>query len=400
MKILVVCQFYYPEPFRIHEITSSMVRRGHSVTVITTYPNYPEGKIYDGYSNDGTKKELKDGVVIYRIYSRPRMKGSLNLGLSFIDFYKKANKFVRNFKDSFDIVYSYQLSPVMQVIPAYKYARRNNIPLYVYCLDIWPDSILDVFPSQKSIFYKLVKWWSRSIYSKADMIGITSVSFKDYLINKLGLRNIPIEYRPQHSDDVKGNENFDKHTDGCDIFFMGNIGESQNFDMIIDAVKLVRHIDTFKLHIVGEGSMYNHTVERVQQEGLGDKIVFYGRRPYSEMPQFYKMADACLLTLTNKSSIGMTVPGKLQNYMAAGKPIIASIGGDSTMVIEAAHCGIVAIPDDSTALANAFVEFVNNKDKYSICGNNARKYYLANYTLDKHIDRLEEDLLYLVRSKA
>lgn len=398
MKILVICQYYYPEPFRIHEITQELVRRDYKVTVLTTYPNYPEGKIYDGYVNKETKREVINGVDVIRISSRPRKTGSINLGLSFIDFYIKASRFIKRFEEEFDVVYSYQLSPVIQIIPAYKYAKKHNVPLYVYCLDIWPESILDVFPSDKSLFYKLVKKWSVSIYKKANLIGVTSQSFIDYFRDDLGIKDITVHYLPQHSDDVKGNDDFTTEDNDCfDLFFMGNVGESQNMDMVIDAVSLIKDISGYKIHIVGEGSMYNHSVERVQKEGLTEKIVFYGRKPYSEMPDFYKKADACLLTLANVSKIGLTIPGKLQNYMAAGKPVIASIGGDAPRVINESKCGIYAKPDDPKALAAAILEFVNNRGNYVECGANAREYYLENFTLEKHVDRLVEELIELVR---
>lgn len=401
MKILAICQYYYPEPFRIHEICQELVKRGHKVTVLTTYPNYPAGRIYDGYENEGMKREMIDGVDVIRISSRPRKSGAINLGLSYFDFYLRANRFIDRFEEDFDVVYSYQLSPVMQTIPAYRYANKHNVPLYVYCLDIWPESILDVFPSNKSLFYKWVKQWSVSIYKKADVIGVTSQSFVDYFHEDLSIKDIKVHYLPQHSDDVKGDSDFSVSDDECvDIFYMGNIGESQNMDMIIDAVAMIKNMDGFKLHIVGDGSLYKHSITRVEEEGLSEKIIFYGRKPYSEMPSFYKKADVCLLTLANVSKIGLTIPGKLQNYMAAGKPVIASIGGDAPKVIQEAACGICAKPDDPKALADAIVEFVNNMSEYREYGVNARNYYLEHFTLKKHVDILEEELIGLVNYKS
>lgn len=397
MKILAICQYYYPEPFRIHEICQELVRRGHQVTVLTTYPNYPAGRIYDGYENKGIKREMINGVDVIRISSRPRKTGTINLGINFFDFYLRANKFIDKFDEDYDVVYSYQLSPVMQAIPACRYAKQHHVPLYIYCLDIWPESILDVFPNKKSLIFKIVNKWSISIYKHADVIGVTSPSFIDYFLDDLSINGVKVHYLPQHSDDVKGDSDFSVKDDECvDIFFMGNVGESQNMDIIIDAVAMLKDMDGFKIHIVGDGSYYNHSVTRVREEGLSEKIIFYGRKPYSEMPTFYKKADACLLTLANVSKIGFTIPGKLQNYMAAGKPIIASIGGDAPKVIQEAECGICANPDDPKALADAIVEFVNNKSKFIQFGENARNYYLKHFTLNRHVDMLEDELRQLL----
>lgn len=393
MRILIVSQFYYPEPFRIHEIAQELVKRGHQVTVLTTYPNYPAGKIYDGYINKGIKREVLNGVDLIRISSRPRKTGLINLCLSFFDFYLRASRFVNHFNEKFDVVYSYEVSPVMQIIPAIKYARKHDVPLYIYCLDIWPEAILDVYPHKESLFFKWIKKWSVSIYKKANLIGVTSPSFINYFHNDLNIREAKIHYLPQHSDDVSIGSDFTSIDNGClDIFFMGNVGKSQNMDIIIDAVALIKSNSGFKIHIVGDGSMFNHSVERVRNEGLSDKIVFYGRKPYTEMPLIYKQADACLLTLANVSKVGLTIPGKLQNYMAAGKPVIASIGGDAPIVIEESKCGICVEPDNAKALSEAIMEFVDNKHKYADCGKNAREYYLKHFTLKKHVDVLEAEL--------
>lgn len=108
---------------------------------------------------------------------------------------------------------------------------------------------------------------------------MTSQSFIDYFRDDLGIKDITVHYLPQHSDDVKGNDDFTTEDNDCfDLFFMGNVGESQNMDMVIDAVSLIKDISGYKIHIVGEGSMYNHSVERVQKEGLTEKIVFLRKK--------------------------------------------------------------------------------------------------------------------------
>lgn len=403
MKILVVCQFYYPEPLRIHEIAEGLVVKGNEVTVLTTYPNYPGGDTYPGYENKGVKREDINGVKVIRISSRPRKQGSINLGLSYFDFYLRANRFISHFDEEFDVVYSYQLSPVMQTIPAIKYARKHKVPLFTYCLDIWPESIRDVFPSDTSIFFKWVMKMSVSVYRDAyrlGLIGVTSQSFIDYFKDDLGMETDRIVYLPQHSGDVKGEQDFTSEENGClDIFFMGNVGESQNFDMIIDAVGLIGDRKGFVLHVVGDGSVYQYVVDRVNGEGLSDKVVLYGRKPYSDMPKYYKMADVCLLPLTNTTKVGLTIPGKLQNYMAAGKMVIASIGGDAPRVIQEAQCGVCVEPDNARALADAILEVLENRDKYSECGNNARKYYLEHFTLEKHLEGLLAQMEKIITAK-
>lgn len=399
MKILIVTQFYYPEPFRVNEIAEGLKKKGNDVNVLTTYPNYPQGEIYDGYKAKGISTENINGIEITRIVSRPRGKRKINLALSYLSFYRRATRYLRHSKkNDYDIVYCYQMSPVMQAIPACWLSKKNKIPLYIYCLDIWPESIRDFFPNEKSLIFRIIKKMSIKIYNSATKIGVTSKSFIRYLHSECAVPYENLLYLPQHADDLAANEDLTTEENKCvDIVFTGNVGESQNMDQIIDAVKLLSDVENFKIHIVGAGSALHYTQERVNKEGLANKIIFYGKRPYKEMPEFYRLADACLLTLSNKTQIGLTIPGKLQGYMAAGKPIIASINGDAADVIKEAACGICVPADDVELLAKAIREFICNKEKYQTCGINARKYYEKHFTLKTHIDALNEQLSAMVK---
>ena len=140
MNILVVSQYYYPEPFRINEICEELVRRNHKVTVLTCNPNYPDGEMYDGYKNVNSK-EIIDNVIVYRCKCRPRHKGAFNLGLNYIDFVRQANKFISSIDEYFDCIYVYQLSPITSCLPAIKLKKKNKIPILLYCLDLWPESL-------------------------------------------------------------------------------------------------------------------------------------------------------------------------------------------------------------------------------------------------------------------
>ena len=140
MNILVVSQYYYPEPFRVNEICEELVRRGNKVTVLTANPNYPDGEIYDGYQNKNLK-EVINGVTVYRCKCRPRYNGAINLALNYVDFVRQANKKIEKINEAFDCIYAYQLSPVTSCLPAIKLKKRKNIPLFLYCLDVWPESL-------------------------------------------------------------------------------------------------------------------------------------------------------------------------------------------------------------------------------------------------------------------
>ena len=202
MKILVISQFYPPEPFRIGDICEELAKRGNDVTVITALPNYPKGEIYEGYEKKDKLDERLKRVHIIRCKSRPRHQGVFNLGLSYLSYMSKANKIVKKMQTDFDIVFVYQLSPVLMAIPAIKYKKKHNTPIYLYCLDVWPDSIRDIFKSEKSILYWIIKMISRRIYCACDMIGVTTRSFIKYLNEKCCVKLDNMVYLPQHAEDT------------------------------------------------------------------------------------------------------------------------------------------------------------------------------------------------------
>jgi glycosyltransferase involved in cell wall biosynthesis len=394
MKILVVSQYYYPEPFRINDICEEFVKRGNAVTVLTSLPNYPDGEIYKGYE-DKTGGEVIKGVKVIRCKIRPRKKGSVNLLRNYISFWLSAYREVKKLDSDFELVYSYQLSPVSSVAPANWYARHYKVPHYLYCLDIWPESIVQNI-SSKSLLFKAISKYSKREYRGASRIGVTSPSFINYLERLTGKPHGVFSYIPQHALEMPltNKENSDK----LHILFTGNIGESQNLEVLIQAVESVRDKNGLKVTLVGSGSDYDRLVNLVSDKKLNDVITFTGRLPKSMMPEFYAKADFCFLSLRDEGAVSWTIPGKLQEYMSAGKPILAAINGDAKFVIEDAQCGVCVEFDDYQGLASKIEHFINYKSELLGFGQNARSYFEKNFTLQKHVDKLENELRELLMS--
>lgn len=399
MKILVVSQYYWPEQFRINEVCEELVRRGHEVTVLTGRPNYPEGEVYLGYENK--EQENHNGVNIVRCKIRPRKKGNLNLGLNYLSYMWRANKAIKKISADFDISFVYQMSPVLMAVPAIRYKKRTGCPVYLYCLDIWPESIKDVFKNERSIFYKFVKKVSQVIYNSADHISITSKPFAGYLHDVCKVSEEKISYLPQHAEDVMLMSDIRTIDNGCiDLVFMGNVGYAQDLENVARAVQLVRTEKNFLIHIVGDGSTLKQLKECVKQLGVEEKFVFYGRHPLEDMPYYYCLADACLLTLGNDNATGMTIPGKLQGYMSAGKVVIAAINGAANELILESNCGISVPAGQPKELAKAITRFIENNDQFIDCGKNGRAYFEHFFCLDQHISQLDKELQECVTRKG
>ena len=384
MKILIVCQYYYPEPFRISDICESLVERGHEVTILTGLPNYPEGKILKEYKNGKKRVEKLNGVEIIRCFEIGRGNNKVSLFLNYLSFMISASIKALFIKRDFDIVLVNQLSPVMMAIPAIIYKKKNKKKIITYCLDLWPDSLVAGGIKKESLIYKVFYQISRKIYKSSDKILISSKMFEKYFIDYLKVNNIEINYLPQYAEDIffsnvcinnfKLEENINSKV--FNFMFAGNIGKAQSIETIMEAANILQNNENIHFHIVGDGSNLESCKLIAKQYELNN-ITFYGRRDIYEMPMFYDMADAMIVSLKNDEKLSYTLPGKVQSYMAAGKPIIGSVNGEAKRVIEEAKCGLVCEAENFEELAKIILEFCNMNKKDEM-GKNSREYY-SNY---------------------
>jgi len=396
MKILVVCQYYYPEPFRITDICETLVQKGHQVTILTGLPNYPEGKVLDEYRNGKKRNEILNGVKVIRTFEVGRGNSRLKLFLNYFSFAISASLKAFFMKDQYDVVFVNQLSPVMMSIPAIVYKKKHNKKLLLLCLDLWPDSLAAGGVRKKTIIYKIFLIISRWVYRSADWILVTSNMFKDYFQNTLGSSITNIEHLPQYAEDLFSErvDSIEAETSGCNkgfnFVFAGNIGEMQNVETIVKAANELHTHHNITFHIVGDGSKLEECKQLAERFSLAT-INFYGRRPVEQMPYFYDMADAMLVTLKNNQALSYTLPGKIQSYMAAGRPVIGAINGETSYVIKDANCGLCCEAEDHKELAKLILQFCTTDSKAQM-GINAKNYYIKNYSKERFIARLESTL--------
>lgn len=401
MKILVVCQYYYPEPFRITDICESLVKRGHEVTVLTGLPNYPEGHVLDNYRHGKKRNEILNGVKIIRCFEIGRGNIHLKLFLNYLSYAVSATLKVKFMKEEYDVVLVNQLSPVTMGIPAMAYKKKYNKKILFYCLDLWPDSLAAGGIKEESKIYKLFYKISKWIYNSADTILVTSSMFKDYFINTLKINNINIKHLPQYAEDLFTQSEDNTATEIAasserklyNFVFAGNIGDMQSVETIVKAANELNKYSNIMFHIVGDGSKLDECKQIANDLKLAN-IMFYGRRPLDEMPQFYGIADAMLITLKDNKTLSYTLPGKVQTYMASRKPIIGSINGETRHVIEQAGCGLCCEAEDYKGLSDLILEFCNS-DKKETMAANAQKFYFEKYSKEKFMSILEHELINL-----
>ena len=204
----MICQYYKPEPFRISDICEELVHRGHEVHVVTGYPNYPEGVLYEGYGKGKHIDEVINGVKIHRCYTVPRQTGIIKRFLNYYSYAIFSTKYVLSKKcvasdgRTFDVVYCNQLSPVMMAHAAIAYKKKYKVPVVMYCLDLWPESLIAGGVRRDSILYKYYHHVSKEMYQKMDKILITSRMFSEYFQREFGFQNKKTEYLPQYAEGI------------------------------------------------------------------------------------------------------------------------------------------------------------------------------------------------------
>lgn len=404
MKILIVCQHYWPEPYPLTDICEELVHRGHEVRVITDVPNYPMGYIYDGYKNGKQREQEHNGVRITRTFTIGRRHNVVFRLLNYFSYAISSTWYTTHLKEAYDVVFCNQTSPIMMVSAGLAYAKKNNKKSFIYCMDLWPASLAAGGMKESSPIYKIFGLISRRLYRRADTILITSLMFKSYLKEKFDITDEKIKYLPQYADsqfDLLPNVGKNKET--VDFVFAGNIGAAQSLDTVINAAQILNKENTankgntIRWHIVGDGSELEN-LKKLAQKLETDNVIFHGRKPIENMPEYYAMADAMIISLTADEFISMTLPGKMQTYMAAGKPILASANGEIQNVIHKSKCGYCAKAGDSKAFAQAVVKFLECEDKLEL-GKNAKAYYAEHFTRKLFMDKLESELDNAVRKQ-
>lgn len=356
MKVLIVTNHFYPEVFRVNDVAYDLAAKGNQVTVITCIPNYPIGHFFDGYGLFKNRKEVLNGVTILRVPVIPRGEGGgVRLFLNYLSYLITASitTFFQSFIKKFDCVLVHETSPVTVGVPAVIIKKIQKIPLYFWVLDLWPESLSAAGGIKNkyilAFFERIVKY----LYSSSDKILMSSKSFEISILEK-GDYKSKLVYFPNWGEDIFSNP---VHTatipelpEGFKIMFAGNIGEAQDFESIMQAALLMKEEKDIKWIFIGDGRKKDWVNLFIKKYSLHETVYTLGRYPINTMPAFFKEADAMLITLKDEFVFNLTVPAKLQAYLAASKPVIAMLNGEGANIIKESGCGYVVKSGDFQSL--------------------------------------------------
>ena len=391
-------QYFWPENFRLNELVAELSKRGHHVTVLTGKPNYPEGYVYPEYLKNPSSFDNYEGAEIVRVPLVARGTGRMQLLINYVSFPISACLLgawrLRGRK--FDIVLSIGLSPAFANIPAGMMRWLKAAPHIMWILDLWPDTLRAVGVLKSDVLLTLVGKVVGWIYSRTDLILAQSKSFRGQIL-RYAPGNARIEYFPAWADEI-----FDDVGLGCfapeialsphvfTVLFAGNIGEAQDFPAILAAADLLRDRADIRWVIVGDGRGSEWVEREILRKGLQENVLMIGRHSLSRMPEFFAHADALLVSLRADPIFAMTIPGKVQSYLASGLPILAMLDGEGAQIIDEAGAGLVCKASDSVALASNVVELAH-ADALSLrqYGAKGRAYYEANFNRSTLVDKLE-----------
>ena len=401
MKLLFVCQHYWPEPYNITDVCETLAQRGHEITVLTGLPNagMPRNDVLPEYKhNRELRHEEHNGVTILRTWLLPRKNSLINRVMNYFSFWNRSCAYMRTITKKYDVVIGYQYSPVFQVSAGRQYAKRTGTPFLLYCFDLWPESLVVGGVNKASLIFLWMKRVSRKIYASADTLAVSSPSFCDYFREELGIDSVHSVYLPQYAEDLFGEQGVEQAIDSSlfpsshlHFMFAGNVGKAQSVETIIEAASFLQD-RAILFHIVGSGSSLE-ACKALANELHITNVIFHGRHKLEEMPAYYAKADVMLVTLTGSPLIRHTLPRKVQTYMAASKPIVASIEGETKRVIDEAQCGKCAPVQDADELSRVCLEMAQlTHGERAELGKNARAYYEAHYSKERFFDVLESEL--------
>lgn len=402
MHCLLLTNHFYPESFRCNDVAFELAKRGYKVTVLTAIPDYPQGKFHEGYSLFKRRKEVVNGVQVVRVPIIPRGNGkTVRMVLNYVSglFFFMIYAFWYALFHKFDCIFVHDTSPAFICLPAVLIKKIQKIPLDLWILDMWPQSLV-AGGIQSSFVYKRIDCMMDFVYRNSTIIHISSLGFRK-LLRKRGVPDNKIAYLPNWSDDAitKGEEfMLPALPDGFIIMFAGNIGEAQNMENVLKVALLLKEHTDIHWVFLGDGRKKCWVETFVEEHDLGATVHLLGRFPIQAMSSFFKKADVMLVSLTDNLVFNLTLPAKVQAYMSCAKPIMAMLNGEGQDIVEKSNCGWYVNADEPEKAAEMLLRVSRlSKDQLERVGKNGYEYYLKNFQKNVCIDTIDNALKQIVK---
>lgn len=394
--ILIYSQYFYPEQFRINDICLELVKRGYKVSVVTGIPNYPEGKFYEGYSWTEMRTENWQGINIYRMPIVARGKYRIGLIVNYTSFVVATRFLEKNLPQDIDIVFTYEVSPMTQALPAIWYARRHKLKHILYVMDLWPENIVAVTKLSNKFVLNQIDKMVNYIYKQSNFILASSKSFVK-AIESRGVEKEKLSYWPQYAEDIYGvkEKNNDvvsvNQPDELSFVFAGNIGEAQGLSILPKvAKKLKTENKSVKFIIIGDGRYKSELQRQIKKAQVENYFLFIGRQPAHQIPYYLAKYDVGLITLDSNDIFEKTIPAKVQSLMACGMPLLVSADGEVQEIVKSAECGFASNSGNVDEFVKNIKRFMNlNSNELLKMKKKSLDYYNENFNKKLLMDQFE-----------
>ena len=360
MKLAILTQNYIPEPDpKMHVLASGLVKRGHTVTVLTGFPNYPSGTIYSGYRQTLWTKQVIDGVDVVRMPLYPdRSRSTIRRSLNYLSFATVASLFGPWHCPDIEALFVYH-PPVTLGVPAYLISLLRRAPFVCEIQDMWPETLAATKMVSEGAIIRALTRLASFTYRKAAAITVISPGFKRNLIEKgVPEEKIHVIFNWAYEgafEPVARDASFGAKAglaDRFNVLYAGNMGPAQGLENVIRAATLLADVPDAQFVLMGSGIDQPRLSEEAGRLGLRN-VRFIERQPMERMPHYYAWADAVMIHLTDDPLFAITVPGKTQSALASGRPVLACVAGDAADLILSARAGLAVPPCDPAALAGA-----------------------------------------------
>lgn len=397
--ILVVSQYFYPEQFRINDMCKEWINRGYEITVITGIPNYPQGRFYRGYGWLKKRTEEYEGVHIVRLPLIARGNNSITLILNYFSFVVSGRIWSLFTKIKADKVFVFEVSPMTQALLGVWYAKRNHVPCLIYVQDLWPENVEVVTGIHNKRIIGAIDRMVDYIYSNCKYIFATSYSFVKRIEERKTVwkdGKSKVVYWPQYAEEFYKplkpkalKEILDNDT--FKIIFTGNIGYAQGLEILPKAAAILKREHTLcEFYIIGDGRYKKEFEGDILKNDVTEMFHLLGRKNPEEIPQYLANCNMAFLSFADNALFGMTIPAKLQSYMACGIPIIAAASGETREIIESSFSGYVSEIGNASQLAGNIKKAIQEpQETISEMGKNALKYYQKEFTKKELLDKME-----------
>lgn len=398
-RVLVVCQHFWPEAFRINDVCDFLVEKGCDIEVLCGIPNYPKGQFFDGYSWFYNRRQTHGGIRIRRAFEIPRGSNSnFRIFINYMSFPLASLLHVpRLLTKKYDKIFIYQLSPVMMAWAGIVVGRLKRIETTMYVLDLWPENLFSVLDVKRPFWRRVATRVSHWHYKKVDKLVVLSEKMKQRLVEITGIAEDKIIVLPQacekiYEKDVHDTKLAQRFKGGFNILFTGNISPAQSFETIIDAARQLKNdgLQNINWIIVGDGMSRQWLEDEVKQAGLADIFYFEGFKPVEDIPKYTGFADVLVACLVKSDLLEATIPAKVMSYFAAGRPTVLAMDGEvRDLVNKTIKCGFAGPTEDAKILAVNIKKIYDMpaKDRQAM-GARGRAYHLKYFERNIILSRL------------